>query len=95
MKLIYTGSFEQLQKFGMFHNPSSEVWLDDKDYQILTIYEDDRTIELKTIESSFGNYELSEKLNSKALSIFYDLIQAGIVKKEEEYESNRCCKKNR
>jgi len=86
MKLIYTGSFEQLEKFGMFHNPSSEVWLDDKDYQILTIYENDRTIKLETIQASFGNYELSEKLNSKALSIFYDLIKAGFVKKEEKYE---------
>ena len=86
MKLIYTGDFEQLKKFGMFYNPSSEVWLDDKDYQLLHIYEDDRTIELETMQTSFGNYELSEKLNSKALSIFYDLIQVGLVRKEEKNE---------
>ena len=86
MKLIYTGDFERLKEFGMFHNPSSEVWLDDKDYQLLRIYENDRTIELETIQTSFGNYELSEKLNSKALSILYDLIQAGLVKKEEELD---------
>lgn len=84
MKLIYTGDFERLKDFGMFHNPSSEVWLDDKDYQLLRIYEDDRTIELETMQTSFGNYELSEKLNSKALSILYDLIQSGLVKKEDE-----------
>ena len=84
MKLIYTGDFERLKEFGMFHNPSSEVWLDDKDYQLLRIYENDRTIELETMQTSFGNYELSEKLNSKALSILYDLIQAGLVKKEEK-----------
>ena len=86
MKLIYTGDFERLKDYGMFHNPSSEVWLDDKDYQLLRIYENDRTIELETMQTGFGNYELSKKLNSKALSIFYDLIQAGLVKKEEEYE---------
>ena len=75
---------KELKEFGMFHNPSSEVWLDDKDYQLLRIYEDDRTMQLETMQTSFGNYELSEKLNSKALSILYDLIQAGLVKKEEE-----------
>ena len=75
---------KELEKFGMFHNPSSEVWLDDKDYQLLRIYENDRTIELETIQTSFGNYELSEKLNSKALSILYDLIQAGLVEKVEK-----------
>ena len=68
MKLIYTGDFERLKDYGMFHNPSSEVWLDDKDYQLLRIYENDRTIELETMQTSFGNYELSKKLNSKALS---------------------------
>ncbi len=88
MKLIYTGDFERLKEFGMFHNPSSEVWLDDKDYQLLRIYEDDGTIELETTQTSFGNYKLSEKLNSKALSIFYDLIQAGLVRKEEN-ENNK------
>ena len=89
MKLIYTGDFERLKDFGMFHNPSSEIWTDDKDYQILTIYEDDRTTELETMQTSFGNYKLSEKLNSKALSIFYDLIQSGLVRKEEENENNK------
>ena len=83
MKLIYTGEFDKLEDFGMFHNPSSEVWLDDKDYQLLTINEIDRTIELETIQIGFGNYELETKLNDKVLSIFFDLIQAGFVKKEE------------
>ena len=86
MKLIYTGDFERLKEFGMFHNPSSEVWLDDKDYQLLRIDEIDREIELETIQIGFGNFALEEKLNNKALSILYDLIQAGLVRKEEEDE---------
>lgn len=86
MKLIYTGDFERLKDFGMFYNPSSEVWLDDKDYQLLRIDEINRTIEFETIQIGFGNYKLEDKLNSKALSILYDLIQAGLVRKEKEDE---------
>ena len=86
MKLIYTGDFERLKEFGMFHNPSSEVWLDDKDYQTLRIDENDREIELETVEKGFGNYKLAKAINDKSLSILYDLIQSGLVKKEEEDE---------
>lgn len=84
MKLIYTGDFERLKDFGMFYSPSSKVWLDDKDYQSLRIYENDREIELETVEKGFGNYKLAKAINDKSLSILYDLIQAGLVKKEEE-----------
>lgn len=86
MKLIYTGDFERLKDFGMFHNPSSKVWLDDKDYQSLRIDENDREIELETVEIGFGNYKLAKAINDKSLSILYDLIQAGFVRKEEEDE---------
>ena len=84
MKLIYTGDFERLKEFGMFHNPSSEMWVDDKDYQLLRIDEINREIDLETIQIGFGNYKLEDKLNGKALSILYDLIQAGLVRKEDK-----------
>ena len=84
MKLIYTGDFERLKEFGMFYNPSSEVWLDDKDYQLLRIDEINRTIEFETIQIGFGNYKLAKAINDKSLSILYDLIQSGLVKKEEK-----------
>lgn len=84
MKLIYTGDFERLKEFGMFHNPSSEVWLADKDDQSLIIDENDREIELETVQIGFGNYKLEKAINDKSLSILYDLISAGLVKKVEE-----------
>lgn len=84
MNLIYTGSFEELEKFGMFHNPSSEVWLSDKDYQILTIDEHSNVVCLETIQLGFGKYKKQEELNNKALCILYDLISANLIKKEEE-----------
>ena len=84
MNLIYTGSFEELEKFEMFHNPSSEVWLSDKDYQILTIDEHNNVVCLETIQLGFGKYKEQEELNNKALCILYDLISANLIKKEEE-----------
>ena len=84
MNLIYTGSFEELEKFGMFHNPSSEEWLTDKDYQILTIDEHNNIVCLQTIQLGFGKYKEQEELNNKALCILYDLISANLIKKEEE-----------
>lgn len=84
MNLIYTGSFEELEKFGMFHNPSSEVWLSDKDYQILTIDEHNNVVCLETIQLGFGKYKEQEELNNKALCILYDLISANLIKKEGE-----------
>ena len=83
MKLIYTGDFERLKEFGFeYDNDLSdnfeEVYSVKVEYQKLCVMKSDGTI------------FLYEPFNSNAFIlkniILYDLIQAGLVRKKEEYE---------
>ena len=83
MKLIYTGDFERLKDFGFEYDSNlsdnlEEVYSVKQKYQKLCISKSDGTI------------FLFEPYNSNAFilksTILYDLIQAGLVKKEEEDE---------
>ena len=81
MKLIYTGDFGRLKEFGFKYdsnlsNNFEEVYSVKKEYQKLCILKNDGTI------------FLYEPFNSNAFilknTILYDLIQKGLVKKEDE-----------
>lgn len=85
MKLIYTGDFERLKEFGFEYDSNlsdnfEEVYSVKKEYQKLCILKNDGTI------------FLYEPFNSNTFilknTILYDLIQAGLVKKEEEQTSD-------
>lgn len=80
MKLIYTGDFERLKDFGFEYDSNlsdnlEEVYSVQEKYQKLCILKNDSTM------------FLYEPYNSNAFilknTILYDLIQAGLVKKEE------------
>ena len=83
MKLIYTGDFERLKEFGFEYDSNlsdnlEEVYSVKEKYQKLCILKND------------GTMFLYEPYNSNVFilknTILYDLIQAGLVKKEEEHE---------
>ena len=83
MKLIYTGSFEQLEKFGF-----EKIYWDKLEYYqfnckdnstYLLIFIDTREICLHS--GLYGDYP--EYFFDKQLIVLYDLIQSGFVKKEE------------
>lgn len=84
MKLIYTGDFEKLKDFG-FEKKLTHYGLHiDKNYYTIyvNVHLDDKTI---TIRNDYYDNDFECELPS----VIYDLIQAGLVKKEEEYENNK------
>lgn len=79
MKLIYTGDFERLKDFG---------FVKDK-YNVIYTYNQNRftgvRIEIET--KRIGLYNSADIIVEKeTLCVLYDLIQAGLVRKEEENE---------
>ena len=81
MKLIYTGDFERLKDFGFKKEPEkSYYYLSQEDFEIFIWITKGYDYKPRGIYIEVNNYSmiLSE------FGILYDLIQAGLVKKEEE-----------
>ena len=78
MKLIYTGDFERLKDFGFESRTTYYYLYLDNGYSILEIdvYCDDNRITIRNDYNEGDEIEIP--------SVIYDLIQAGIVKKEDE-----------
>ena len=76
---------EELEKFGMKYNGSSECYIDNDNYSVLTIYEKSREIYVDLLITGFSDLRKEyERINNRALGILYDLITAGYVEKVEE-----------
>ena len=76
MKLIYTGDFERLKEFGFVKD----------EYNVIYTYQQNRftglRIEIET--RRIGLYNSADIIVEKeTLCVLYDLIQSGLVKKEE------------
>ena len=83
MKLIYTGNFERLNELGFKIEPEkSYYYLSQEDFEIFIWITKGYDYKPRRIYIEVNNYSmiLSE------FGILYDLIQAGLVKKEEENE---------
>lgn len=78
MKLIYTGDFERLKEFG-FEEYNKEFSRKYKNDIITTI--DKQTREIEDIDTEYKFLQMKNLGSSKRCN---DLIQAGLVKKEEE-----------
>lgn len=81
MKLIYTGDFDKLKDFGFKKEPEkSYYYLTQEDFEIFIWITKGYDYKPRCIYIEVNNYSmiLSE------FGILYDLIQAGLVRKEEE-----------
>lgn len=79
MKLIYTGDFERLKEFGFEQRMT---------YYCLNINKEHYFIEInvyydKSITIIIGNEYYDNYFEYEIPSVIYDLIKAGLVKKEE------------
>lgn len=78
MKLIYTGDFERLKEFGFEYN---EVDCDEFTYKYYA-YKPRYAIEVIQIDITSRIIYLCDNDKNEGLIKIYDLIQAGLVKKE-------------
>lgn len=74
MKLIYTGDFERLKDFGFEPTMKNQqlIYVLKNKYFIDVVEINVKTREIVNLGDRYGNV------------VLYDLIQAGLVKKEEE-----------
>ena len=80
MKLIYTGDFERLKDFGFEYD---ECVCDEFTYKYYA-YKPRYGIEVIQIDTTSRIIYLCDNYKNEGLIKIYDLIQAGLVKKEEE-----------
>lgn len=80
MKLIYTGDFERLKDFGFKYDEFNLAMCDYKYWQYIPV----NSIGVVQIDTTSRIIYLNDNSRQDGLIKIYDLIQAGLVKKEEE-----------
>jgi len=84
LKIKDNVDLKELEKFGLKYNGGSEVYVDDYDYSVLCIYENNKEILLDTCTIGFNQFSKEKQVNDNAINILYDLIKVDLVEKVEE-----------
>ena len=82
MKLIYTGDFERLKDFGFEYDEFNLATCNYKYWQYVPV----NSIGVVQIDIKSRIIFMNDNIKQDGLIKIYDLIQAGLVKKEEEDE---------